>query len=72
MQLDDLFPESRRVRGPCSWHVNTFPLQSEGVHETGGTPELVRLQKENEQLRVFVSDLTLDKLILGEAARGCF
>jgi hypothetical protein len=39
MQLDDLFQESRRVRVPCSWHVNTFPFQSEGVYETGGTPQ---------------------------------
>ena len=34
--------------------------------------ELKRLQKENEQLRRAVSDLTLDKLILREAARGSF
>ena len=34
--------------------------------------ELKRLQKENEQLRRSVSDLTLDKLILKEAARGNF
>jgi len=32
--------------------------------------ELKRLQKENEGLRKAVSDLTLDKLILTEAARG--
>ncbi|ANP36439.1 transposase [Phaeobacter gallaeciensis] len=32
--------------------------------------ELKRLQKENERLRWAVSDLTLDKLILSEAARG--
>ena len=32
--------------------------------------ELKRLQKENEQLRWAISDLTLDKLILKEAARG--
>ena len=32
--------------------------------------ELKRLQKENERLRKAVSDLTLDKLILSEAARG--
>ena len=32
--------------------------------------ELKRLQKENEQLRRAVSDLTLDKVILKEAARG--
>lgn len=32
--------------------------------------ELKRLQKENERLRRTVSDLTLDKLILTEAAKG--
>ena len=32
--------------------------------------ELKRLQKENERLRRAVSDLTPDKLILAEAARG--
>jgi len=32
--------------------------------------ELKRLQKENERLRRAVSDLTLEKLILSEAARG--
>ena len=31
--------------------------------------ELKRLQKENERLRKAVSDLTLDKLILAEAAK---
>jgi putative transposase len=34
--------------------------------------ELKRLQKENERLRRAVSDLTLDKLILAQAARGNF
>ena len=34
--------------------------------------ELKKLQKENEQLRRAVSDLTLDKLILAEAAKGSF
>ena len=34
--------------------------------------ELKRLQKENERLRRAVSDLTLDKLILREAASGNF
>lgn len=34
--------------------------------------ELKLLQKENERLRRAVSDLTLDKLILKEAARGNF
>ena len=34
--------------------------------------ELKRLQIENERLRRAASDLTLDKLILAEAARGNF
>jgi len=34
--------------------------------------ELKRLQKENARLRRAVSDLTLDKLILKEAATGNF
>ncbi len=34
--------------------------------------ELKRLQKENDRLRRAVSDQTLDKLILKEAARGNF
>ena len=34
--------------------------------------ELKRLQKENDHLRRVVSDLTLDKLVLKEAASGDF
>ena len=34
--------------------------------------ELKRLQKENDRMRRAVSDLTLDKLILSEAARENF
>jgi len=34
--------------------------------------ELKRLQKQNERLRHAISDLTLDKLILKEAASGNF
>jgi len=34
--------------------------------------ELKRLQKENECLRQAISDLTLDELILSDAARGNF
>ena len=34
--------------------------------------ELKKVQKENEQLRRAVADLTLDKQILTEAARGNF
>ena len=40
-----------------------------GVDQLKG---LKRLQKENDRLRKAVSDLTLDKLILKEAARGNF
>ena len=39
---------------------------------TAQLKELKRLQKENERLRRAVSDLTLDKLILAEAARENF
>ena len=39
---------------------------------TNQLKELKRLQKENERLRRVVSDLTLDKLILAEAAKGNF
>ena len=41
-----------------------------GGMSKGQLKELKRLQKENERLRKAVSDLTLDKLILAEAARG--
>jgi putative transposase len=34
--------------------------------------ELKKLQKDNEQLRRAVADLTIDKQILTEAARGNF
>ena len=39
---------------------------------TDQVKELKRLEKENERLRRAVSDLTLEKLILSEAARGNF
>jgi len=39
---------------------------------TDQVKELKRLQKENERLRRAISDLTLEKLILSEAARGNF
>lgn len=43
-----------------------------GAMGTDQLRELKRLQKENERLRKAVSDLTLDKLILAEAAQGNF
>jgi hypothetical protein len=39
---------------------------------TAQLKKLKRIQKENERLRRAVSDLTLDKLIQGEATRGNF
>ncbi len=39
---------------------------------TDQVKELKRLQKEHDRLRRAVSDLTLEKLILSEAARGNF
>ena len=43
-----------------------------GSMGTDQLKELKRLQKENDRLRRAVSDLTLEKLILSEAARGNF
>ena len=43
-----------------------------GGMDTDQLKELKRLQKENERLEKVVSDLTLDKLILSEAAKGNF
>ena len=48
----------------------TYYRKHYGGMETDQLRELKRLQKENERLRRAVSDLTLDKLILAEAARG--
>ena len=50
----------------CRWR------KQYGGMGTAQLKELKRLQKENERLRRAVSDLTLDKLILTEAARGNF
>ena len=43
-----------------------------GGMRTDQVKELKCLQKENERLRKAVSDLTLDKLILKETAKGNF
>ena len=50
----------------CRWRKHY------GGMSKGQLKELKRLQKENERLRRAVSDLTLDKLIPAEAARGNF
>ncbi|GMG81927.1 hypothetical protein LNKW23_11400 [Paralimibaculum aggregatum] len=46
--------------------------QTCGGMRTGQLHEPEQLQKENERLRKAVADLTPDKLILAEAARGNF
>ena len=43
-----------------------------GGMKTDQLKRLKELEKENERLRRAVSDLTLDKLILAEAAKGNF
>ena len=55
-----------RAVHPISWR------KQYGGMGTGQLKELKKLQKENEQLRRAVSDLTIDKQILTEAARGNF
>ena len=50
----------------CRWRKQYGGMGADQVKE------LKRLQKENERLRRAVSDLTLDKMILAEAARGNF
>jgi hypothetical protein len=50
----------------CRWREQYGGMGTEQLKE------LKRFQKENERLRRAVSDLTLDKLILAEAARGNF
>ena len=43
-----------------------------GGMKTDQLKRLKELEKENQRLRMAVSDLTLDKMILAEAARGNF
>ncbi len=43
-----------------------------GSLKTDQAKRMRELEKENERLRKAVSDLTLEKLILAEAARGNF
>jgi hypothetical protein len=47
-------------------------MRQYGGMGTDHLKELKRLQTENRRLKKAVSDLTLDKLILTEAARGNF
>ena len=55
-----------RAVHPISWRKEFGGLKSDQVKR------LKDLEKENERLRKAVSDLTLEKLILKEAASGNF
>jgi len=52
--------------------MDSIGLRADGGIFRDALKELKRLQKENDRLRRAVSDLTLEKLILSEAARGNF
>ena len=65
MSVDQRSPVTAKQAQSLIHHRNLY-----GGMGTGQLKELKRLQKENERLRRAVSDLTLDKLILAEAARG--
>ena len=60
-----------RLIGVSEQTYNRWRKQYGGMG-TDQVKELKRLQKENDHLRRTVSDLTLEKLILKEAARGNF
>jgi len=53
-------------------HCPTGNCEANADRGTDQLKELKKVQKENEQLRRAVADLTLDKLILAEAAKGNF
>jgi putative transposase len=59
-----LSPVDGRAVHPISWR------QKFGGLKSGQVKRLKDLETENTRLRRAVSDLTLDKLILQEAARG--
>ena len=52
--------------------VDVLVSQGQNMVETEQVKRLKDLELENSRLRKAVSDLTLDKLILQEAARGNF
>ena len=60
-----------RLIGVSEQTYNRWRKQYGGMG-TDQVKELKRVQKENDHLRRAVSDLTLEKLILREAARGNF
>lgn len=66
-----MFRLSAWAKGGRAVHPISWRKQYGGMG-TDQLRELERLQKENERLGKAVSDLTLDKLILKEAAWGNF
>ena len=66
-------PRLDAIRQICVTEQTYFRWKKKyGGMDTDQLKELKRLQKENERLRRALSDLTLDKLILAEAAKGNF
>ena len=61
------------IKHLCVSEVTYYRWRKEyGGMGTSQMKRLKELEKENQRLRKAVSDLTLDKLILEEAARGNF
>jgi hypothetical protein len=61
-------PSSQELEPPAN--PGRFRRQEFGGLKTDQVKRLKELETENSRLRKAVSDLTLDKLILQEAARG--
>jgi putative transposase len=76
-QVDVLVSQGRNI-GDAIRHIGVSEVtyyrwrQEYGGLKTGQIKRLKELEQENTRLRKAVSDLTLDKLILQEAARGNF
>ena len=76
-QVDVLTGQGQRVadavRAIWVTEVTYYRWRQEyGGLKTGQVRRMKDLELENQRLRRAVADLTLDKLILGEAARGNF
>jgi putative transposase len=71
--MEQGMPQSDAIRQTSVTEQNYYRWKKkyDGM-DTEQLKELKRLQKENEWLRRAVSDLTLEKLILSEAARANF
>jgi len=61
----------RRPLGKCGWIAYRWRKEFGGL-KGDQVKRLKELEKENDRLRKAVSDLTLEKLILKEAASGNF